>query len=164
MGKAAVLGAKAQPKAEVAVYRQLLAEDTARTEVRAYLVAALVELADWPSARVEIEAMLSRTPEDAQLRFLHGVALLKTGEAPLAEEERQEARRLGLPHEREVALCERLGLPPPPAQAPTPALSTRAILLPTPVPEIPPAEETRPRAPRRGGSTAGRRASTRKRK
>ncbi len=116
MGKAAVLGAKAEPTREVEMYRTLLAEDGARTEVRAHLVAALVDLGDWPSARVELEAMLARTPEDPQLRFLHAVSLTKTGEPKLGEEEREEARRLGLAFEREAALCEHLGLeaPPPP--------------------------------------------------
>jgi tetratricopeptide (TPR) repeat protein len=119
MGKAAVLGAKAQPTREVEVYRELLAEDEARTEVRAHLVAALVDLGDWRSARVELEAMLSRTPEDSQLRFLHAVSLSKTGDARLGGEEREEARRLGLPYEREVALCEHLGLPSPSRPAPS---------------------------------------------
>jgi hypothetical protein len=114
MGKAAVLGARALPKEEVEVYRALLAEDQARTEVRAHLVAALIDLGDWPGARTEIEAMLARTPEDPQLRFLHAVALSHTGHKGLAEEEREEARRLGLSYEREAALCQHLGLPAPP--------------------------------------------------
>ncbi len=113
LGRAAVLGAKARPQEEIAMYRKLLAEDEARTEVRAHLVAALVDLGDWRSARVEIEAMLARTPEDPQLRFLHAVSLERTGQAGLAGEEREESRRLGLPYEREVALCQHLGLPAP---------------------------------------------------
>lgn len=126
LGKAAVLGAKAEPTREVEMYRELLAEDEARTEVRAHLVAALVDLGDWRSARVELEAMLSRTPEDPQLRFLHAVSLTKTGEPRLGSEEREEARRLGLPYEREVALCEHLGLeaPPRPSVPERPAPST----------------------------------------
>jgi tetratricopeptide (TPR) repeat protein len=119
LGKAAVLGAKADPTREVEVYRTLLAEDGARTEVRAHLVAALVDLGDWRSARVELEAMLSRTPEDPQLRFLHAVSLTKTGEARLGEEERKEARTLGLAYDREVALCVHLDLPAPTRPAPT---------------------------------------------
>ncbi len=114
LGKAAILGARARPKDEVALYRQLLEEDAARSEVRAHLVAALVELGDWPSARVEIEAMLARTPEEPQLRFLHGVALERTGAAALGAADREEARRLGLAYEREAALCQHLGLPAPP--------------------------------------------------
>ncbi len=96
------------------MYRALLAEDQARLEVRAHLVAALVDLGDWAGARVEIEALLAGTPEDAQLRFLHGVALERTGEPVDGARERAEARTLGLPHERETALCQHLGLPPPP--------------------------------------------------
>jgi len=114
LGKAAVLGARSRPKEEVELYRALLAEDEARTEVRAHLVAALVDLGDWPSARVEIEAMLGRAPEDPQLRFLHSVALERTGSPAKARNELEEARRLGLTHEREAALCQHLGLPPPP--------------------------------------------------
>jgi tetratricopeptide (TPR) repeat protein len=113
LGKAAVLGARARPKEEIEVYRALLAEDDARVEVRAHLVAALVELGDWAAARVEVEAMLSATPEDPQLRFLHSVTLTRTGEKGAAESERAEARVLGLTHERETALCLHLGLPAP---------------------------------------------------
>jgi len=117
LGQAAVLGARSRPKEEVAVYRELLEEDEARSEVRAHLVAALVDLGDWRSARVEIEAMLARTPEDPQLRFLHGVALERTGATALGASDRDEARRLGLTYEREVALCQHLGLAPPPKPA-----------------------------------------------
>jgi tetratricopeptide (TPR) repeat protein len=113
LGKAAVLGARARPKEEIEVYRALLAEDDARVEVRAHLVAALVELGDWEAARVEVEAMLSSTPEDPQLRFLHSVTLTHTGEKESGQKERDEARALGLTHERETALCLHLGLPPP---------------------------------------------------
>ncbi|MGI0070721.1 MAG: tetratricopeptide repeat protein [Thermoplasmata archaeon] len=120
LGKAAVLGARAKPKEEIEVYRALLAEDDARVEVRAHLVAALVELGDWAAARVELDAMLAATPEDPQLRFLHSVALLRTGEGTAAESERSEARALGLTFERESTLCQHLGLPPPAAPgAPT---------------------------------------------
>jgi hypothetical protein len=165
LGKAAVLGAKAEPTREVEVYRELLAEDEARTEVRAHLVAALVDLGDWRSARVELEAMLARTPEDAQLRFLHAVALTKTGEERLGEEERDEARRLGLPYEREVALCEHLGLPTPPK----PALGA-AVPKGTPVvskSQAPPPTKTASRAPRTRVARANSRKkprATRKRK
>jgi tetratricopeptide (TPR) repeat protein len=113
LGKAAVLGARARPKEEIEVYRALLAEDDARVEVRAHLVAALIELGDWAAARVEVEAMLASTPEDPQLRFLHSATLTRTGEKELANREREEARRLGLTLDRETALCLHLGLPPP---------------------------------------------------
>jgi tetratricopeptide (TPR) repeat protein len=130
LGKAAVLGARSRPKEEVALYRKLLEEDAARSEVRAHLVAALVDLGDWRSARIEIEAMLTRTPEDPQLRFLHGVALERTGSSALGAADRDEARRLGLPYEREVALCQHLGLPPPPrpvaVEVPVPPAARRA--------------------------------------
>jgi predicted Zn-dependent protease len=173
MGRAAVLGAKADPTREVEVYRTLLAEDAARTEVRAHLVAALVDLGDWRSARVELEAMLSRTPEDPQLRFLHAVSLTKTGETRLGGEERAEARRLGLTYEREVALCEHLGVDPP---ARPPAGEVRAPIVPlaaapAPAPSPEPAELANERAPRRGtrrptahGTTGKSTRGTRKRK
>jgi len=126
LGKAAVLGAKARPKEEVEMYRSLLAEDEARTEVRAHLLAALVDLGDWPAARVEIEAMLTRTPEDPQLRFLHAVAFERTGAPVKGRTEREEARRLGLTYEREAALCQHLGLPSPtPPTEAAPSASAR---------------------------------------
>ncbi len=113
LGKAATLGAMDRPLDEIAVYRALLAEDQARLEVRAHLVAALIELGDWRGARIELEALLERTPEDPQLRFLHGVTLERTGASREGARERAEARGLGLPYEREVALCQHLGLPVP---------------------------------------------------
>lgn len=132
LGKGAVLGARARPKDEVEVYRKLLAEDDSRNEVRAHLLAALVDLGDWPGAKVQIEALLAKTPEEPQLRFLHAIALSRTGERPKGEEEREEARRLGLPYDREVALCKHLGIPAP---EPPPAKETVA---PTPPGSIPP--------------------------
>jgi tetratricopeptide (TPR) repeat protein len=119
LGKASVLGAKAQPKAEVAMYRQLLEEDDARTDVRAHLLAALIDLGEWSGARVELDEMLERTPEDPQLRFLKGVALEKTGHPEPGAREREEARRLGLAYDREVSLCQHLGLPIPARRAET---------------------------------------------
>jgi len=156
LGKAAVLGARAQPKEEVALYRTLLEEDEARTEVRAHLVAALVDQGEWRSARVELEAMLERTPEDPQLRFLHAVALEKTDARRLGEAEREEARRLGLSYEREVALCEHLGLPkpspPPPSAAPVapPAAAARPPAAPAP-PRAKPARRAKSSRPRSAG-------------
>jgi tetratricopeptide (TPR) repeat protein len=134
LGKAAVLGARAKPKEEIEVYRALLAEDDARVEVRAHLVAALVELGDWTAARVEVEAMLSNTPEDPQLRFLHYATLSHTGQKESAAQEREEARRLGLSLERETALCLHLGLPPPPAPSaePTALTATSGVAVPRP--------------------------------
>ncbi|HKN06392.1 MAG TPA: tetratricopeptide repeat protein [Thermoplasmata archaeon] len=118
LGKGAVLGARARPKDEVAVYRKLLAEDGSRNEVRAHLLAALIDLGDWAGARTEIEALLTKTPEEPQLRFLRSIALSRTGEKTKGEEERLEARRLGLSYDREVALCKHLGIPAPEPPAP----------------------------------------------
>ncbi len=153
LGQAAVLGARAKPKEEIAIYRTLLVEDDARVGVRAHLVAALVDLGDWPAARVEIEAMLAERPEDPQLRFLHAVALDRTGEPGAADRERQESRTLGLTHEREAALCQHLGLPPPPlpgATAPAPPGRSRPRARASPrarSPRRPVARRTRPPTP-----------------
>jgi len=149
MGKAGVLGARSLPKEEVEVYRVLLAEDEARTEVRAHLVAALIDLGDWAAARAEIEAMLARTPEEPQLRFLHAAALSHTGNKALGEEEREEARRLGLTLEREAALCQHLGLPPPtrPAETSAPVVRWKSPAARKPTVEAPPAASGPP--PRR---------------
>lgn len=146
LGKAAVLGARSRPKEEVAAYRKLLAEDGTRNEVRAHLLAALIELRDWAGAKSEIEALLLKTPEEPQLRFLHSEALERTGEKAKGEEERQEARRLGLTFERETALCKHLGIPPPEppvsAEAGPPAEG-----LPAPTQRAPPRKSrARPRA------------------
>jgi tetratricopeptide (TPR) repeat protein len=172
LGKAAVLGAKARPKEEIEVYRALLAEDDARVEVRAHLVAALVELGDWSAAAVEVEAMLTGAPEDPQLRFLHFATLSRTGEKAAAEEERTEARRLGLSHERETALCLHLGLPPPAApvtregEGGHPARPKRARRPPRAAPQRPrPAKSPRRRtAPARKPSPPAKRPANRKRK
>jgi tetratricopeptide (TPR) repeat protein len=170
LGKAAVLGAKALPKQEVEMYRALLAEDQARTEVRAHLVAALVDLGDWAGARVEIEALLARTPEDPSLRFLHSVALSHTGKKSLADEEREESRRLGLTYEREVALCQHLGLPAPPRPlegAPTPPAAAVAPMPKARRPAVRPKAKVAPKpsAPTRRTRPAARpSAAPRKRK
>jgi tetratricopeptide (TPR) repeat protein len=127
LGLAASFGARSRPLEEIEMYRTLLAEDQARLEVRAHLVAALVDLNDWAGARIELEALLARTPEDAQLRFLLGVAKSKTGETRAGERERAEARLLGLSLEREAILCQHLGLPPPePRDASVPSVPARA--------------------------------------
>ncbi len=166
LGKAAVLGARAKPKEEVAVYRTLLAEDEARTEVRAHLVAALVDLGDWPSALVEINAMLALSPEDPSLRFLKSAALERTGHHPEARRERREARELGLTYDREVALCQHLGLaPPPPPQPPEPVAASPAPRSKARVPPKKAAPRPKPtRPPPRTTRAAPKRAPTRKRK
>ncbi|HTW77082.1 MAG TPA: hypothetical protein VMG14_04880 [Thermoplasmata archaeon] len=177
LGRAAVLGARARPHEEIAIYRTLLGEDEARVEVRAHLIAALVDLGDWPAARVEIEAMLQNSPEDPQIRFLHAVALERAGESAAAGRERSEARSLGLTLERETALCQHLGLPPPappagtegavrrppPARARSPA-PTRARPSPRPSRAGPPARARRRSDIRAKTRGAGRRGANRKRK
>jgi len=133
LGKGAVLGARARPKEEVAAYRKLLAEDGSRNEVRAHLLAALIDLGDWAGAREQIEELLRKTPEEPQLRFLHSEALMRTGEKPKGEVERAEARRLGLTYEREAALCKHLGLPPPEPPPPPPGALLSPVAAPAPV-------------------------------
>jgi tetratricopeptide (TPR) repeat protein len=164
LGLAAAFGARARPKDEIEVYRALLAEDQARLEVRAHLVAALVDHNDWAGARVEIEALLDRTPEDAQLRFLLGAAKTKLGLEKQGAKEREEARALGLPFEREVILCQHLGLPPP-----TPREAPAAATVPPPRARVrrPPRPRVQAPAkpiPRRHPPTPRGRPSVRKRK
>ncbi|MGA8711352.1 MAG: tetratricopeptide repeat protein [Thermoplasmata archaeon] len=146
LGKAAILGARARPKDEIAAYRELLAEDDSRNEVRAHLLAALIDLGDWAGARVEIDALLAKTPEDPQMRFLHSIALSRTGEKPKGEEERLEARRLGLTFEHEVALCKHLGIAPPTPPQPE-------VVAPVPSPIVPP-RRSRPKARRPAAKVA----------
>jgi len=145
LGRAAVLGARSRPKEEVAAYRKLLAEDESRNDVRAHLLAALIELGDWAGARAEIEALLRKTPEEPQLRFLHSEALNRTGEKAKGEEERQEARRLGLTFERETALCKHLGIVPPEPPAPPEPAPIPGEALPPP----PPRARAKPAPPRK---------------
>ena len=118
LGKGAVLGARGRPKDEIAVYRKLLAEDAGRNEVHAHLLAALIDVGDWSGAKTEIDTLLAKTPEEPQLRFLHSVALTRTGERTKGDEERLESRQLGLSFEQETSLCKHLGLPPPEPPAP----------------------------------------------
>jgi hypothetical protein len=156
LGLAAAYGARARPQDEIGMYRALLAEDQARLEVRAHLVAALVEIDDWAGARVELEALLARTPEDGQLRFLLGVAKTKLGQEREGAKERAEARTLGLTLEREAILCQHLGLPPPEtapaAAAPKAARGRRVRTRPsatTPVPRRPAMRPAKRNPPRR---------------
>jgi tetratricopeptide (TPR) repeat protein len=166
LGKAATLGAQDRPHDEIEMYRALLAEDQARLEVRAHLVAALVDLGDWAGARVEIEALLAGTPEDAQLRFLHGVALERTGEPVEGAKERAEARTLGLPYDREASLCQHLGLPVPAKPVAEPTAGMHVPRAPSPVPTAPPRAQTRaprtkPAVRRKPRRATGARASAR---
>jgi len=118
LGQAAVLGARGHVPREIEVYRTLLAEDPGRVEVRTHLLAALISQGEWSHARDEVKTMLASSPEDPQLRFLLGVTLEKSGSARAGAEERERARALGLDPDRERALCEHLGLPPPVVTAP----------------------------------------------
>jgi tetratricopeptide (TPR) repeat protein len=113
LGLAAAAGAAGKPAEEIAIYRALIEEDPSRTEVRAHLIAALVESARWSEATPVIETMLESTPEDARLRFLHGVALDKTGHESEGMKEIERSRRLGLEFETEQSLSLHLGLPVP---------------------------------------------------
>jgi tetratricopeptide (TPR) repeat protein len=113
LGQAAVLGGRGHVPKEIEIYRALLAEDASRLEVRTHLLAALIAQGEWAHARDEVRTMLAGAPEDPQLRFLLGVTLERSGSARAGAEERERARRLGLDPERERALCEHLGLPPP---------------------------------------------------
>lgn len=121
VGRAGVLGAQGKTPEEVAAYRRLLAAE-GRVEIRAHLIAALIEEKHWEEARREIEEMLRSTPEDPQIRFLHAASLWKTGSSEEGDKERDRARSLGLPFERESALSDRLGLPHP--KAPPTAVAT----------------------------------------
>ncbi|MCI4323348.1 MAG: hypothetical protein L3K03_04935 [Thermoplasmata archaeon] len=125
LGLAAVKSAEGDIDAELADYERLLLEDPDRTVVRASLVAALLEYRRWDHARREIHEMLRRVPDDAQLRFLSGIALTRMGDKRAGEAERSAARRLGLPFERERVLCEQFGLPAP--QPPAIVPPARAI-------------------------------------
>jgi tetratricopeptide (TPR) repeat protein len=158
IGKAAVLGATGKPDKEIAAYRALLAENTRRPDVRAHLLAALLDARAWSDARKEVEAMLEGMPDDPRLRFLHSVTLERTATAAEAHRERERARALGLPYESERVLCEHLGLPvPPPPEVPPPTgsapTSERASsgTLPKRPPRAPKPRATRP-APHRAPS------------
>lgn len=112
LGRAAVMGARGRTEDEVRVYRSLLEEAPSRVDVRAHLVAALVAEGKWPEARKEIELMLTSTPEDPPIRFLHAASLWKTNASSEGDRELTRARELGLTLERETTLREHLGLPP----------------------------------------------------
>ena len=111
LGRAAVLGAQGRPLEEIAAYRSLLEEEPARTDVRAHLVAALVDLPDWMLAQAEIEKMLSATPEiPAPVPLLGGdreerrscIRGTRTGSGPLlgtADRDRTDALRAVGPSE-----------------------------------------------------------------
>lgn len=157
LGIAAVLGARGKIAEEVAVYREILAGAPSLARVRAHLLAALMFEKNWGDARAEVEAMLASTPEEPQLRFLHGVTLVEGGAAPEGEREKQRGRDLGLTWDREKALLEHLGLPVPapvprsvpPSPAPTTAAPGRRG-------QRPKATQPRVGRPVRGGRTRSR--------
>jgi len=113
LGLAAVQGAEGHVDKEIEAYEALLSEDAAQIAVRAHLIAALIAQGHWGRARDEIARMLREQPEDPQMRFLHSVALAKTGAVRESTLERDRARHLGLEPARERALCAHLGLPAP---------------------------------------------------
>ena len=124
IGRATVLGATGHPAKEIAEYRAMLESHGARSDVRAHLLAALLDARAWPEARAEVEAMLRTMPDDPRLRFLHAVTLERSGRGREAATERERARTLGLSYDSEKALCEHLGMPipvPPIAEASVPA-------------------------------------------
>jgi tetratricopeptide (TPR) repeat protein len=126
IGRAAALGARGRLEEEVATYRALLNEDPSRVAVAVQLVATLVDHHRWSEAKPEIERLLRRAPEDARLRYLHALALERTGDPGRALEARAAARRLGLTETAERGLLEHLGLPVPPAEpSAAPAASAR---------------------------------------
>ena len=172
LGLAAVLGAEGHVEKEIDAYRALIVEDPGQVAVRAHLIAALISQGHWAAARDEIAQMLRDQPEDPQMRFLHSVALEKTGAAKEAGLERDRARRLGLDPTRERALCAHLGLPIPdvPIEAPSgpgvppPPRSTSEIPRPPPRSRASSQPTAKPRArkampskkPPRKGRPAGR--------
>ena len=145
LGLAAAAGAAGKPSEEIAMFRKLIQEDPSRTEVRAHLVAALVDSGRWSEVTPELKAMLEVTPEDARLRFLHGVALEKTGHEVEGRRERDRARGLGLEFETERALSEQLGLPEPEKPEGMVGRASPAI---RPSKAIPPAKRGAPKAPK----------------
>jgi len=149
IGKAAVLGATGHPEKEIAEYRTLLKEHEGRSDVRAHLLAALLDARAWTEARREVEAMLRANPDDPRLRFLRSVTLERVGEAGSAKSERERARALGLSYDAERSLCEHLGLPvpPPPAREEPPA-PVRPARPSTPRKTRTPAPRARPTRPK----------------
>ncbi|MCI4362407.1 MAG: hypothetical protein L3J77_04365 [Thermoplasmata archaeon] len=123
IGRASVLGATGHTGKEIDALRALLAANESRADVRAHLLAALLDAKAWTDARAEVEAMLRTMPDDPRMRFLHSVTLEKLGHARDATAERERARSLGLPFDAEVALCEHLGIPAPMPTPPTPPVT-----------------------------------------
>jgi tetratricopeptide (TPR) repeat protein len=149
IGLAAVLGAEGHPEAEVEAYRAMLADQPELLAVRAHLVAALAEHGHWGAARTELATMLESVPDDGRLRYLHSVALERTGASHEAEEERDRARKLGLTPEQERSLRDQLHLPPA-RGAPPPAALPAAVLIARTRP-APPDAATAPTEPPTGG-------------
>ncbi|MGI0132365.1 MAG: tetratricopeptide repeat protein [Thermoplasmata archaeon] len=134
LGKAAVLSARGRVADEVAIYRELLAANPQRIDVRTHLVAALIDEGEWSAARSEVETILAQSPEDPYFRFLHSATLARTGASDESLRERDRARSLGLPPERERSLCEHLGLPVPDFPTPEPDPVAPRAAIPSPAP------------------------------
>jgi tetratricopeptide (TPR) repeat protein len=117
IGRAAVLGATGHPEKEIAEYRRLVSLAEGRADLRAHLLAALLDGHAWSEAREELDTMLRTMPDDPRLRFLHAVTLERLGRGAEATRERDRARTLGLSYDAEKALCEHLGLPVPAASS-----------------------------------------------
>jgi len=151
LGRAAVFGARGHVDDEIRAYRALLDRGADRLEVRANLVAALTAAHRWGEAKTEVEAMIAGRRDDPQLRFLHAATLWKTGATAEGDRERDRARALGLLIDRERALAEHLGLPPPIASNVRPtAAPTTAPKRPRRVPR-PPSKKARAPAKRPRG-------------
>jgi Flp pilus assembly protein TadD len=161
LGLAAVQGAEGHVDKEIDAYVALLTEDPGQIAVRAHLIAALISQGHWGRARDEIARMLQEQPEDPQMRFLHSVALAKTGAARESTLERDRARALGLAPARERALCAHLGLPAPeiPVERTESPPRSESAHVPPPIPArsvAPPPKAVRrfPREARSTGSAA----------
>jgi tetratricopeptide (TPR) repeat protein len=155
IGTAAVLGAEGHPDAEIHAYRTLLHEDPTRLSVRAHLIAALLEHHHWEAARAEIALMLETVPEDARLRFLHAIALERSGDARAAAAERDRARALGLPGPLEDQLSRQLGVEAPERPEPVSPIPASVAAPPPPEPPAPAPASAAPGRPARDSARGG---------
>ncbi|MCI4367047.1 MAG: tetratricopeptide repeat protein, partial [Thermoplasmata archaeon] len=118
LGEASVHASAGRTEEELRLFREVLRDRPDRLDVRAQLMAAEMDAGRWTEARSELQTMLRAAPEDPRLRFLHSVALDRTGAATEAARELGKARSLGLTFREETALCGHLGLPAPSPRAP----------------------------------------------
>lgn len=169
LGKAALLGSMGKVPEEIAAYRALRDEAPERLDIRTHLIAALMDARDWEGARVEVEAVLEKTPEDPQMRFLYAAAFEKSGRSAEARRERERARRLGLAPDRETSLSAHLGLAAPefPAEVPSRPGAETTDGAPVPLPlstRTPRARRPGKARPAVGSRTAPRKPSPKARK